>query len=781
MIASLAAGDYGTIWATCRVRSRDTSKGWTFGHPQDKGNHGGVIQYDIRSTGSGGKWERRGALNKPPSLLRKALSALRADGFNGDLQFTTFRAEAIRTRLPAVQNRYAHPGRDQDRLYEASYKYVVTDVDDCSRCDPAKLIQRQDRYVTTPEVHYGLIASGNTTVERAIARDKIVQTITKDIICFNKEAAGLMDNFPCLVIKGIRDRDYADSHNSDRWHCYASSTAAAFAKQLLLYVSTSKVTKARTARDILGEMREIRSHVAEINDMLNLGREEEHQRQVKKILSALYTCPYAECKGRNSRRVVGTCRPYDDIKRGFQGLKIRLPTIHLSGENEQEVEKIATEIDLVVNHMVNQIAIEKSLNTEESAFLLQQLTAVPHRTCLWVYLVINIIKKTPEFTKGNVRCMINTLPKTVEEAYEKILSRSFDEVKAKKLQQIVTTAKRPLSLTEILVALAIDESHNSLKNLEEELELELRFRDTVRNLCGFFVVVIDQRLYLLHQSAREFLVRGSQKEARAQQGTKVLWSSGWKQSLALLARGAPFESRDGFGMTPLAVAAFQGHAMTVYILVRKGADVNTQDDQKQTPLFKYSSITVGQLLVKGGADLETKDKFGRTALVHRLKMGSPIQFLLHQGADIDAKDAKGRSPLVLFAAHAPEETIVVLLQAQANVGAEDYKGRTPLMIAAKHGRVLISRLLLDAGSNIEATDNKGQTPLIIATKHGSPQVIRMFLLRGATIELDDHQGRTAITWAGRKGHDDVVNVLEAWYFGEKFVSQKPKNLPLKDE
>ncbi|GMF87738.1 unnamed protein product [Aspergillus oryzae] len=49
------------------------------------------------------------------------------------------------------------------------------------------------------------------------------------------KAAGLMDQFPCLAIRGILD--YADSHKDDRWQDYASAVAAAFAKDLLLGTS----------------------------------------------------------------------------------------------------------------------------------------------------------------------------------------------------------------------------------------------------------------------------------------------------------------------------------------------------------------------------------------------------------------------------------------------------------------------------------------------------------------------------------------------------------------
>jgi nucleoside phosphorylase len=58
------------------------------------------------------------------------------------------------------------------------------------------------------------------------------------------EAAGLMDNFPCLVIRGICD--YADSHKNKRWQAYAALAAAACAKELLLVIPPADVAKTRT-------------------------------------------------------------------------------------------------------------------------------------------------------------------------------------------------------------------------------------------------------------------------------------------------------------------------------------------------------------------------------------------------------------------------------------------------------------------------------------------------------------------------------------------------------
>jgi nucleoside phosphorylase len=60
------------------------------------------------------------------------------------------------------------------------------------------------------------------------------------------EAFGLMNNFPCLVIRGISD--YADGHKDDTWQAYAALTAAAYAKELLLELSSFEVKDTLTMR-----------------------------------------------------------------------------------------------------------------------------------------------------------------------------------------------------------------------------------------------------------------------------------------------------------------------------------------------------------------------------------------------------------------------------------------------------------------------------------------------------------------------------------------------------
>lgn len=86
-----------------------------------------------------------------------------------------------------------------------------------------------------PVVHYGLIAS-DTLMKDADMRNRLAKEA--NILCFEMEAAGLMDHFPCLVIRGICD--YSDTHKNKSWQGYAAAVAAAYAKELLDTIPTAE-------------------------------------------------------------------------------------------------------------------------------------------------------------------------------------------------------------------------------------------------------------------------------------------------------------------------------------------------------------------------------------------------------------------------------------------------------------------------------------------------------------------------------------------------------------
>ncbi|KAL4884591.1 nucleoside phosphorylase domain-containing protein [Aspergillus karnatakaensis] len=193
---------------------------------QPEGAHGGVVQWDFGRTEAGGCFRRTRTLNKPPAGLLHALQAIQSRTFTDGIDLNeclSFMAGA----KPLLMDRCRYPGAENDCLFVASYEHVPGST--CEGCDKTQVVHRQTRPSTSPCVHYGNIASGNQVMKDAVTRDRIGDR--ENIICFEMEAAGLMDDFPCLVIRGICD--YADSHKNDEWQPYAAAAAAAFARMLL--------------------------------------------------------------------------------------------------------------------------------------------------------------------------------------------------------------------------------------------------------------------------------------------------------------------------------------------------------------------------------------------------------------------------------------------------------------------------------------------------------------------------------------------------------------------
>ncbi|KAM3429668.1 hypothetical protein MY4824_008120 [Beauveria thailandica] len=219
---------------------------------QPDGATGGVCQYDLIKAKSGDIRELKSFLGRPPTVLLHALASIQAEHERKDSKIPFFLQEML-NKNPKMGRKsrknpgYCHQGFDNDRFFKAPSSHVPGP--DCWGCDAADELHRDPRDTTDPDIHYGIIASGNTLIQDAAARDRILTDVGEDCICFEMEAAGLMNHFPCLVIRGICD--YADSHKNDQWQRYASATAAAYAKELLAYVPAADVQETKKASEVL--------------------------------------------------------------------------------------------------------------------------------------------------------------------------------------------------------------------------------------------------------------------------------------------------------------------------------------------------------------------------------------------------------------------------------------------------------------------------------------------------------------------------------------------------
>ena len=176
---------------------------------------------------------RTGTLNKPPVSLLTSVSGLRA---THEFEENPLKDHLVQmmNQHPRLAPKYSYQGQDNDILFEAGYTHQG-EGSSCAECLKSRSISRPHRESNYPRIHYGTIASGNQVVRDSVTRD--YWRDQENVLCFEMEAAGLMDSFPCLVIRGICD--YADSHKNKKWQPYAATTAAAYAKDLLREIAPS--------------------------------------------------------------------------------------------------------------------------------------------------------------------------------------------------------------------------------------------------------------------------------------------------------------------------------------------------------------------------------------------------------------------------------------------------------------------------------------------------------------------------------------------------------------
>jgi Ankyrin repeats (3 copies)/Ankyrin repeats (many copies) len=156
-------------------------------------------------------------------------------------------------------------------------------------------------------------------------------------------------------------------------------------------------------------------------------------------------------------------------------------------------------------------------------------------------------------------------------------------------------------------------------------------------------------------------------------------------------------TRGGGELTPMHIAAFEGHADILSLLLEHGADTDGRGIYESTPLYRAAE--------KG-----------------KLEAG---QYLLDRGADINAGSVTDQTPLFRAVFYCHVEFARMLLERGASVGIPDDSGRTPLHWAVAKGNILAMQLLLEYGADVNTRDKDGKTPSEFGPGSGKHEVVKL--------------------------------------------------------
>jgi ankyrin repeat protein len=476
----------------------------------------------------------------------------------------------------------------------------------------------------------------------------------------------------------------------------------------------------------------------------------------------------------NSRlRYLLTSRPYEQVVAKFRGLLKAFPRIHIPGEEESEA--ISQEVNLVIRYRVELLAGEIRLPDEVRDDLATHLTSTEHRTYLWVYLVFDYLKSEGfKKTRKGIESATKSLPITVNQTYERILAKSRDQMVVRRALAIILAANRPLTLSELKLALEIDETTRSLQDLD--LEREEDFKSRLRSWCGLFVSVHHGKVYFLHQTAREFLLADLPGSASIPQGMK------WQHSVAM---------QDAHRMLSECcvrfLSFFNSDADLFADATNKRTNCTANDalldysaqfwpmhfrescfSSSRDAVISHLALIVSDPKSRGFTQwsrIHWKDTYTRPQTNIHLVIASlfghnaVVQLLVDKGADVNAQGGEYGNALQAASERGHEQVVKTLLDKGANVNAQGVVYGNALQAASARGYEQVVKMLLDKGANINAQGGMYGNALYAASWRGHEQVVKMLLDKGANVNAQGGEYGNALYAASVEGHEQVVKML----------------------
>lgn len=465
--------------------------------------------------------------------------------------------------------------------------------------------------------------------------------------------------------------------------------------------------------------------------------------------------------GRSKLKYLLTTRPYEQIVRKFTGL--RKPYHHVRIPGEEESDSISREISLVIRYRVEQLAQETGLSDRVKSRLETRLLEIPHRTYLWIYLVFDFLTTEPfKKTPKGIDYAIDSLPKDVYKAYERILSKSKKDPLVRKALCVILAASRPLKVSEMNIALNVDTKFKSTHQLDLEDDEDFGLR--LRSLCGLFVSVYHDKIYLFHETAREFLLASSSRTHT------ILPGPTWQHSIT---------DKSAHAVLAEVCVAYLGFLNTEVVCREFQEERGQNFDEHQ--FLEYSAKNWGTHCLMARININD------TMVPTILRICSPDSRSWRKWFTI-YWDTKHHEPTACFTSlmiscyFGLEAIVKLLLKRGADIGFKDNKGRTSLSWAARNGHANIVKLLLDTNipraisiipmisgwrasrmiSFILGHSSTLSLPLYalhLTAKIGYEQTFQQLLRSSQKLEEKDIQGRSPLLCAVENSEIGVADIL----------------------
>ncbi|KAE8413584.1 purine and uridine phosphorylase [Aspergillus pseudocaelatus] len=728
---------------------------------------GGVVQWDFGKAQQEGFFKRTGALNRPPTELLSALTKIEKEHTMKGSKIPQYLKD-LETNWPRLVPKYTRSNDDEEG-------YDDEGGENCIHCDQTKIIRRKPRDM---RVHYGLIASGNQVIKDALFRDEINKKLGGKVLCFEMEAAGLMNDFPCLVIRGICD--YADAHKNKNWQEHAAAVAAAFAKELLLLVPAQEVEQMPT----------IKHHQ----------RHQEHQTIIDWLTPVNYATQQNDFIAQRQQGTGEWVLKSSEFRHWLEQTNQTLFCPGIPGAGKTIITSI------VVHHLHDQFQNNPSQDEQRP-----------------VDLIINLLKQLvlgqstiPEAVRGlynrhkpkQTRPSLNEIRNTLHQVAA-LYSRTFlvldalDECRAapdgrdmliREIFDFQANTKANLFATSRLIqeieakfqrAVRLEIRANDTDNcpslisqnnsLQEEIEKKI-----TRAVDGMFLLA---RLYVdsLACKTTAKAIKGalqeleSTSEATSDEKRSKALDNAYEQAMQRI-QGQVQEHQVLAKQVLSWISCAKRRLTSAELQHAIGVEENTSEFDRDNiaDIGLIVSVCAGLVIVDKESDIirlahyTTQEYFERTwehwfpnAHIDMTKVCTTyLSFEVFEEGYCLTKDAlmERLQSHILYTHFGLWKPASILLDKNVNVESQDKGGQTPLSLAASKGHEAVVKLLLEKNANTECQTDGGWTPLLFAAWSGHEAVVKLLLEKNANIESQDDGGSTPLLLAAENGHEAVYKL-----------------------
>lgn len=232
------------------------------------------------------------------------------------------------------------------------------------------------------------------------------------------------------------------------------------------------------------------------------------------------------------------------------------------------------------------------------------------------------------------------------------------------------------------------------------------------------IVIVSSGIFDSIKYDREYLKENGQLNYEIYKGHE-------KKAISLVENGADINRITANGLTPLMEACSHNQKKLVEKLLEKDSDPNMFTEQQAPAIFHtYMNDEITLLLIEHGADVNARDKYGRTPLIIKCMATNTLKLLIENGAVINAKDDSGWTALHKACDFNPKkETVAFLIANGADLNATTSDGDTPLMICVKTNRYIdnerkdVALSLLENKADVKMKNKDGKTFIDYLKEH----------------------------------------------------------------